>query len=246
MSIKTAIIFASSLAALPIAILLIGSAVHRKRRNSTLTREFLKQPKSTIVVNNSVDRVTTHGQQPEEISPWPLPTPSQRSGTSTANRTKESTIISTKSIPNPDDTPMALASPIVPSSTPDSDVIVSHQTSKEDETSLSDQSKVTGESLRELIVAAVKEARDSAKETGYRVKERTINISATVDSKDIRSLEYVVHTQVDLFEKTMSAIRKEGYDNQIKLLDSYKEFLQKQIKVIHARSKIARRLKRGS
>ena len=156
MSIKTTIILASSLAALPLAILLIGSAVHRKRRNSTLTREFLKQPKSTIVDNNSVDRTTTHRQQPEEISQLPLPTPSQISGTNTETRAKKSTIISTKNIPNPDGTPMALASPIVPSSTPDSDVIVSHQTSKEDETSLSDHSKVTGESLRELIVALSK------------------------------------------------------------------------------------------
>lgn len=249
MSIKTTIIFASSLAALPIAILLIGSAIQRRKRNSTLTRKFLKQPKSTTADNNTTTIArATHGQQPEVTSKWPLTTPSQRSETNTATTAKDSSIISTKRVPNPQDVTISLESPIVPSSTSASGVIVSHETPKEeDERSLSDHSKETGKSLKELLVAAVKEAKDSAKETGNRVKEHSIDVSATADSKVIRSLVGDdVGAQVNLFEETMSAIRKETYDNQIKLLDSYEALIQKQIKVVHARSKIARTLKAGS
>lgn len=245
MSIKTTIILASSLAALPISILLIGSAIQRRKRNSTLTQEFLKQTNSTTPDNNTIARVD-HVQKPEVISQRTLPIPSQRPEINTATRAKGSPVISPKSIHNRSNIPIALRSPIMPSSTSGNGVIVSHQTPREDETSISDNSKEAGESLRELIVAAVKEAKDSAKETGHRVKEKTIDISAPSDSKVIRSLGDDVGAQVNLFEETLGAIRKESYDNQIKLLDSYKEFLQKQIKVIHARSKIARTLRPGS
>jgi DNA-binding XRE family transcriptional regulator len=51
---------------------------------------------------------------------------------------------------------------------------------------------------------------------------------------------------VGLFEETMIEIRKERYDQQIKLLDSYKDLLQKHIKVIDARGRMARKLKRGA
>jgi hypothetical protein len=100
--------------------------------------------------------------------------------------------------------------------------------------------------LKELIVTAVKEAKDSAKETGKRVKEQTVNIAATVDTKDIRSLGDNVDAFVNLFEETMTEIRKERYDDQIKLLDSYKELLQTHIKVVHARSRMASKLKPGA
>jgi hypothetical protein len=143
-------------------------------------------------------------------------------------------------------TPAAVPSPMMPSSTSDSAVIVSHQTPKEQQTSVSDEARKAGESLKELIVTAVKEAKDSAKETGKRVKEQTINIAATVDSKDIRSLEDNVDALINLFEETMTEIRKEHYDDQIKLLDSYKELLQMHIKVVHARSRMASRLKPGA
>jgi hypothetical protein len=44
----------------------------------------------------------------------------------------------------------------------------------------------------------------------------------------------------------MIEIRKERYDEQIKLLDSYKDLLQTHIKVADARRKMASKLKPGA
>ena len=137
-------------------------------------------------------------------------------------------------------------SPLVPSNASVSAVIISSQTPKEEEISVSDEARKAGESLKELIVAAIKGAKDSAKETGKRLKEQTINIATTVDSTDIRSLGDNVNASVLLFEETMIKIRKESYDDQIKLLNSYKELLRTHIKVVDARGRMASKLKRGA
>jgi DNA-binding XRE family transcriptional regulator len=120
------------------------------------------------------------------------------------------------------------------------------QTPKEQEISISDEARKAGESLKELIVAAIKDAKDSAKGTGKRLKEETIGIAATTDSKDIQSSRGNVNTLVGLFEKTMVEIRKEHYNEQIKLLESYKNLLQTQTKVVSARGKMASKLKPGA
>ena len=44
----------------------------------------------------------------------------------------------------------------------------------------------------------------------------------------------------------MIEIRKERYDEQIKLLASYKDLLQTHIKVAYARRRMARKLKPGA
>ena len=44
----------------------------------------------------------------------------------------------------------------------------------------------------------------------------------------------------------MIEIRKEDYNAQIKLLQSYKDLLKTQIKVAHARGMMARKLKPGA
>jgi hypothetical protein len=240
---KRTLIVASSLAAIPLATVLVATAIYRRRRKSLRTNSFLGQTKSTtgvISTTTANDRPElkekSQGQQP---SPWQVSETKAVTSTTTNNAT-----ITTKSTTTT--TPAAVPSPMMPSSTSDSAVIVSHQTPKEQQTSVSDEARKAGESLKELIVTAVKEAKDSAKETGKRVKEQTINIAATVDSKDIRSLEDNVDALINLFEETMTEIRKEHYDDQIKLLDSYKELLQMHIKVVHARSRMASRLKPGA
>jgi hypothetical protein len=120
------------------------------------------------------------------------------------------------------------------------------QTPKEQEISISDDARKAGESLKEWIDAAIKDAKDSAKGTGKRLKEETIGNATPTDSKDIQYLEDILNTLVGLFEKTMMEIRKEGYDEQIKLLQSYKDLLQTQIKVVKARGTMARKLKPGA
>jgi hypothetical protein len=242
---KRMLILASSIATLSLATLLIAIAIQRRRRKSPRTHGFLGQTKSTTgVITTSAS--ATDRQQLTEKSQGQPPTPSQGSETkavtrNTAARTTNATINSTSTTA----IPAAGPSPIVPSSTFDRAAIVSHQTPKEEETSLSDEARKAGGSLKELIVTAVKEAKDSAKQTGKMVKEQTINIAATVDSEDIRSLGDNLDALVDLFEETLTEIRKERYGNQIKLLDSYKELLETYIRVVHARRRMASKLKPG-
>lgn len=242
---KRTLILASSLATLSLATLLVVSAIQRRRRKSPRTHGFLGQTKSTTAVITTSASATDRQQLTEKSQGQP-PTPSQGSETkavtrNTAARTNNATINSTSTTA----IPAAVRSPIVPSSTSDSAAIVSHQTPKEEETSLSDEARKAGGSLKELIVTAVKEAKDSAKQTGKLVKEQTINIAATVDSEDIRSLGDNLDALVDLFEETLTEIRKERYGNQIKLLDSYKELLETYIRVVHARRRMASKLKPG-
>src|SRR5919108_1220592 len=243
---KRTLILASSIAAIPLATLLVASAIQRRRRRkSPQTHEFLRAKKSTTGVNanNAIDRQQLKGKSQEQQS-----TSLQESEIKAVMRATDGTITSKSTTTTTTTTtvPSAIPSIIVPSSTSDSGVIVSHQTPKEEERSLSEEARKAGGSLKELIVTAVKEAKDSAKQTGKRVSEQTINITATVDSKDIRSLGDNVNALVDIFEKTMTEIRKESYDDQIKLLDSYKELLHRHLKVIHARSRMASKLKPGA
>lgn len=239
---KRTVIVASSLAAIPLAAVLIAAAIHRRRRKSLQTSRFLGQTRSKVdVITTATDRQ----QQKEKLqgqaqSPW--------QGSQTKAATATTVIIPTNTTVTAKDTitPADVPSPMVPSSTSDSVVIVSPQAPKEEEISVSDEAGKAGESLKEMIVTAIKEAKDSAKETGKRLKEQTINVASTVDSKDIRSLGDNVNASVDLFEETMTQIRKERYDEQIKLLDSYKDLLQTHIKVVDARRRMVSKLKPGA
>lgn len=114
------------------------------------------------------------------------------------------------------------------------------------EAPVSTKARQAGESLKELFVTTAREAKGSAKKTGRRLKEQTVDIAATADSKDIHSLESDVGNMTGLFEDMIAEIRKEGYDEQVTLLDSYKRLLQKQIRVLDARRKLASKLKPGA
>lgn len=161
-------------------------------------------------------------------------------------------MVTSNAIDNSKDDTSAVAPPLTVSTRAfDSTVIGSSysamtQTPKEQKISISDDAKKAGESLKEWIAASIKDAKDSAKGTGKRLKEETIGNAAPTDSKDIQSLEDTLNYLVGLFEKTMIEIRKEGYDEQIKLLQSYKDLLQTQIKVVKARGTMARKLKPGA
>ena len=247
---KRAVIIASSLAAIPLTAVLIVVATHRGRHKSLQTSGSLEQTRSKMSV---IVTTATHSQQQKE-KPQAQPQP-PRQGSETKKTAKttttDATIISANTIVDDKDTttPGVESSPMVPSSTSDSAVIVpssSAQTSKEEEISVSDEARKTGGSLKELIVTAIKEAKDSAKGTGKRLKQQTINVATKDDSKDIHSLGDNVNSLVRLFEETMIEIRKERYNEQIKLLDSYKDLLQTHIKVIDARNRMASKLKPGA
>jgi hypothetical protein len=252
---KRALVIASSIAAIPLTIALIAAASHRGRKHKVLqSKGFFEQtnPKASVITT-----VVTHSQQqkekpqPQPQSPWQGSETNKQTATAT---TTAAAITSTAnaSIDDRDITPPEVVlSSTVPSSTSGSTVIVSRsspQTSREEEVSLSDEAKKTGESLKELVVTAIKEARDSAMGTGIgkQLKEQTIDIAAKADSKDIHSLRDNVNVSVGLFEEMMIEIRKERYNEQIKLLDSYKDLLQRQIKVADARRRMANKLKPGA
>src|SRR5829696_2272157 len=237
---KRTLILASSLTIISLATLLVASAIHGRKRKSPRTHGFLGQTRSTKGVDTTSS--ITYRQQLREKSQRRQPTPSQGAKTKAVTRTTNNATVTSKD----PTTTATIASPNAPSSTSDSSLVVSPQTPKEEEISVSDEATKAGESLKELIVTAIKEAKDSAKETGKQLKEQTINISTTVDSKDIRSLGHNVNASVQLFEETMTKIRKEPYDEQIKLLDSYKDLLKTHINVINARGRMASKLKPGA
>ncbi len=249
---RAVIIVASSLAAISLTAVLIAAATQKGGRKPLQTRGLLDQTRSKKSV---ITTVVTHSQQQKEKqllqpqSPWQGSETNKQTATAT---TTAAAIVSTTnaSIDDKDITPPEVVlSSTVPSSTPGSTVIVSSsstQTSREEEISVSDEAKKAGETLKELIVTAIKEAKDSATGTGKQLKEQTIDIAAKADSKDIHSLRDNVNVSVGLFEEMMIEIRKERYNEQIKLLDSYKDLLQRQIKVADARRRMANKLKPGA
>jgi hypothetical protein len=238
---KRTLIVASSFAAIPLAVVLIATATRRARRKSLQTSRFLgKTSSKTGVITTAADRLQQNEKsQLEAQSPW---RGSETKATATIDIIPFKTTIADKDATNS----AAIPSPLVPSTTSDSVVVISPQTPKEEEISVSDEARKAGESLKELIMTAIKEEKDSAKGTGKRLKEQTINVATTVDSKDIRSLGDNVNTAARLFEEVMIEIRKEPYDEQIKLLDSYKDLLQTHINVVNARGRMASKLKPGA
>jgi hypothetical protein len=239
---KRTLILVSSLTTISLAtLLLVASAFHRRKRKSPRTHGFLGQTRSTKGVDTTSS--ITYRQQLREKSQRRQPTPSQGAKTKAVTRTITNATASSKKDPT---TTATIPSPIAPSSTSDSSAIVSPQTPKEEEISVSDEARKAGESLKELIITAIKEAKDSAKGTGKRLKEQTVDIASTVDSKDVRSLGDNVKASVQLFEEIMIEIRKERYDEQIKLLDGYKDLLQTHIKVLDTRGRMASKLKPGA
>jgi hypothetical protein len=239
------------------------------RQRSSETNTITNNPTTTTTTTTITH---THNQQneeeeeEEEIDPSESESPHQGSNTievtattAAATTATTTTTISTHMTNNDKEDitiPAALAATVVPvvpspkepSNSIGSDMITSspRRTPKEQEISISDEARKAGESLKELIVAAIKDAKDSAKGKGKRLKEETIGIAATTDSKDIQSLRDNVNTLVGLFEKTIAEIRKEHYDEQIKLLESYRDLLQTQAKVVSARGKMASKLKPGA
>jgi hypothetical protein len=249
---KRAVIIASFITAIPLTAVLIAAATNRIRHKSLQTSGLLGQTtsKRSIITTATHNQLQKEKPQAQSRPPW--------QGSSTKKTEKKTTttiaatVISTDTIVDDKDitNTVEVSSAMVPSSTSDSTVIVSPspspQTSKEEEISVSVEARKAGESLKELVVTAIKEAKDSATGTGKQLKEQTIDIAVTADSKDIHSLEDNVSALVSLFEETIIEIRKERYDEQIKLLDSYKDLLRTHIKVADARRRMASKLKPGA
>ena len=255
---KRAVIIASSLGAIPLTALLIAIVGRRAKHRSLQKSILLKQTRSESNTLANIAPTTHSQQQKEESQPQSEPlrqgfeameatTTMIHTTTTTTTTTSTYTTSTDNDITIPAGLAVAVPSLIEPSSSTEGIMMASSSgTPKEQEASISDEAKKAGESLKELIVAAIKDAKDSAKGTGKRLKEETIDIAATADSKDIQSIGDTLNTLVAVFEKTMTEIRKEDYNAQIKLLQSYKDLLQTHIKVANARGMMARKLKPGA
>ena len=258
---KRAVIIASSLGAIPLTALLIAIVGRRAKHRSLQKSILLKQTRSESNTLANIAPTTHSQQQKEESQPESEPlrqgfeameatTTMIHTTTTTTTTTSTYTTSTDNDITIPAGLAVAVPSLIEPSSSTEGIMMASSSSSSgtpnEQEASISDEARKAGESLKELIVAAIKDAKDSAKGTGKRLKEETIDIAATADSKDIQSIGDTLNTLVAVFEKTMTEIRKEDYNAQIKLLQSYKDLLQTHIKVANARGMMARKLKPGA
>jgi hypothetical protein len=258
---KKTIMLASSVVVIPLIAIIITAVIHkRKPKSPQAIITSLTQMSSKGNSNNIATATDTSRQQNEEsfaqrknpqIESEPIEVRTMTKATADA----AATIISNNITNKDKDIAPPVASVLVssskePSSSPpriEKNVILSSsQTPHVEEISVSDEAKMAGESLKDLIVEAIKDAKDSAKETGKRLKEQTVDIAATTDSRDIQSLKDYTNTLVRLFETMMIEIRKEPYDKQIKLLESYRDILQTQNKVVNARGRMASKLKTGS
>ncbi|MFL6511669.1 MAG: hypothetical protein ACJ70X_01840 [Nitrososphaera sp.] len=256
---KKTIMLASSVVAIPMIVIIIAAAIHkRKPKSPQAIITSLTQMSSKGNSNNIATATDTSRQQNEEsfaqrknsqIESEPIEV-----RTTTKATTAAATIVSNNITNKDKDIAPPVAPIVVPyskepsSSSPriEENVILSSQTSQVEEISVSGEARMAGESLKDLIVEAIKDAKDSAKETGKRLKEQTVDIAATTDSRDIQSLKDYTNTLVRLFETMIIEIRKEPYDMQIKLLEGYRDILQTQNKVVNARGRMASKLKTGS
>jgi hypothetical protein len=264
---KNEVIVASSLVAIPLMAILIAMLTRRPKnrplkgsmssRQASLKTNNINLKKSTITHSHHQQMEKQKEEQEEEEEKAPLQPESPRQGFKTeevtANPVAATTAISTNKTTSTDNditipAPLAVVvpSPMEPSNSVGGAMMPSPSQAPKEELSISDEARKAGQSLKELIASAIKDAKESTKGSGKRLKEETIGIGATSDSKDIRSLGENVNTLVGLFEKMIVEIRKEHYDEQIKLLQSYRDLLQTQLKVVSTRGMMASKLKPGA
>jgi hypothetical protein len=116
----------------------------------------------------------------------------------------------------------------------------------EEEESVSAKAKEAGRSLKDLVYSLGRKTKEVTEEKTRELKEKSVDISATSDARDIQHLGANVENLITVFEDTMTEIRKEPYDEQEKLLQGYRKLLEEQINVVNARMDMARRLKPGA
>ena len=116
----------------------------------------------------------------------------------------------------------------------------------EQEEPLRAKAKEAGQTLKDLIISFSRKAKAVTENTAQEIKSKSMDISTTIDTKDIQSLGANINSIITTFDDTMAEIRKEGYDEQERLLADYKKFLEVQIKVVNARLELAKHLKPGS
>jgi hypothetical protein len=117
----------------------------------------------------------------------------------------------------------------------------------EEEEDLSSKARRAGDALQDLITSAVDRAKVKAKEKANELAKAAETgpgaISAEQDTRDISRLGPMVEDLARAFEDTMTEIRKQGYDEQEKLLIGYRKLLEEQVNVVNSAAHFAKRVK---
>ncbi len=217
---KKIILLASSVVAVPLTAAIFASLIRKRKLKSpeanitSFTQVSSKRNSFNIAIDTSINRQ----QKEESFAHWKNNQVESEAieVTTTAKVTPATTTTSTISnnITHDEDRdfapPAALVtvpSSLEPSSSSSGIEVTSSSSSTQfpvaEEISVSDEARKAGESLKELIAEAIKDAKDSAKETGKRLKQQTADIAATADSTDIQSLKDHTSTLMGIFETMM-------------------------------------------
>ena len=121
----------------------------------------------------------------------------------------------------------------------------SSSSSENSEESLSNRTRETGQTLKELVNSLGKKSKALAEQKSAELKEaaKDDKISAK-DAADIQMLGSNIESIITIFEATMDKIREHpSNDEQYRMLNGFKKMLEEEVNVINARLNMAKRLK---
>lgn len=117
--------------------------------------------------------------------------------------------------------------------------------SGDNEESLSNRARETGQTLKELVNSIGRKSKSLAEQTSAELKEAAKDERITAkDAADIQMLGSYIESIITIFEDTMDRIREHpSFDEQHRMLVGFKKILEEEINVINARLNMAKRLK---
>jgi hypothetical protein len=118
--------------------------------------------------------------------------------------------------------------------------------SENNEESLSNKARQTGQTLKELVDSISRKSKAVAEQKSAELKEAAKDDEITAkDAADIQMLGSYIESIITIFEDTMDRISQyPSYDEQHRMLVGFKKILEEEVNVIDARLSMAKRLKR--
>ncbi len=121
----------------------------------------------------------------------------------------------------------------------------SSSSSENNEDSLSNKARETGQTLKELVGSIGRKSKAVAEQKSAELKEAAKDDKITAkDAADIQMLGTYIESIITIFEDTMDRIRKHpSYEEQRGMLVGFKKVLEEEMNVINANLSMAKRLK---
>jgi hypothetical protein len=118
--------------------------------------------------------------------------------------------------------------------------------SENNEESLSNRARETGQTLKELVNSIGRKSKAVAEQKSAELKEAAKDDKITAkDAADIQMLGSYIESIITNFEDTMDRIMEHPtHDEQYGMLVGFKKILEEEVNVINARLSMAKRLKR--